>query len=383
MGAVPIQDDDPGTRSNVYIDEVRDGYLSGWKAMITNVMPYKVLESGRWFEPSPVPRPFAVGKIVPFSDAVRTRLHANSTDGVLVIKDDAVVQQYFRFGFAIDDIHMIHSTGKAFSSFAMQPVYDRIGPEGLNRPLEEYLPQLRGKFIGNATLAQALDMEAGMEWTENYDDPTTATMLSGPVGGWDPLDPEMGAESWYERMFDFPKYGEHGKTWVYSSSSVIAAAYAVAAIDGRHLSDLVQTSYDTLGFEDRSWYVSNTFQELSAEGGQAITIRDHAKLGRHMIKVTGSAYVDDVWGVVADPNDPADAAYLKKYGTLFDSTGYKNYWYKLGDDTIISIGSSGQYLYVDRKKNLVISKFSSFVQGQGVEEHVEAVSIIREIAAQY
>jgi hypothetical protein len=53
-------------------------------------------------------------------------------------------------------------------------------------------------------------MQNGMEW--NYEDPTTATMLSGPVSGWEPLDPEKGAESWYERMFDFPKYGEHGKS---------------------------------------------------------------------------------------------------------------------------------------------------------------------------
>ncbi len=67
-------------------------------------------------------------------------------------------------------------------------------------------------------------------------------------------------------MFDFPKYGEHGKTWVYSSASVIASAFAGAAIEGRHFSELVQESYKELGFEDRSGYVSNAFNELSAEG---------------------------------------------------------------------------------------------------------------------
>lgn len=183
-------------------------------------------------------------------------------------------------------------------------------------------------------------------------------------------------------MFDFPKYGEHGRTWVYSSSSVIAASFAAATIEDRPFSDLVQRSYDTLGFEDRSWYASNAFDELGAEGGQALTIRDHAKLGRFMIETAGSAYVDDVWAEVADAGDPADAVLLKKYNEL-GVTGYKNHWYKMGDDVIVALGSSGQFLYVDRAKNLIISKFSSFVQGQGAEEFAKGLSILRAIADQY
>jgi CubicO group peptidase (beta-lactamase class C family) len=384
LGTEPIVDDDPGKRSNVYVDDAAELNLSGWKAMISNVMPHKVLASGRWFDPATIPRPFAVAhEIKPFSDEMRARLRDNSTDGLIVIKSGVIVQQYFRFGFEIDDIHQIHSTGKPFTSFAMQPIYDRIGSDGLDQRLDEYLPKLKGKFFGQSTLAQALDMKNGMEWTENYEDPTTATMLSGPVGGWDPLDPEKGPESWYERMFDFPKYGEHGKTWVYNNSSVIAASFAAASIAGRPFSDLVQASYDTLGFEDRSWYTANQFNELSAEGGQAVSIRDHAKLGRFMLETKGSTYVDDVWNEVADPDDPADAKFLAKYGTAFGADGYKNYWYRMGPDLIMALGSSGIFLYVDRSKDLIISKFSSFVQGQGAEEFAEAFAIIKEIASNY
>ena len=349
--------------------------------MISNAFPHKVQASGRWFDPAPIPRPFAVAdEMKLFSDEMRARLRDNSTDGLIVIKDGVIVQQYFRFGFEIDDIHQIHSTGKAFTSFALQPIYDRIGPDGLSLPLKHYLPKLDGKHFGEATLAQALDMQVGMEWTENYEDPNSATMLSGPVGGWDPLDPEKGPESWYERMFDFPKYGEHGKTWMYNNASVVAASFAGAAIANRTFSDLVQASYDALGFEDRSWYTANLFNELSAEGGQALSIRDHAKLGRFMLETTGSAYVKDVWNVVADRNDPADAEFLAKYGEYFGSDGYKNYWYSLGPDKILALGSSGLFLYVDRANNLVISKFSSYVQGQGAEEFAEGFAIIKEIA---
>lgn len=106
-----------------------------------------------------------------------------------------IIHANVRYGFGIDDVHLIHSTGKVFTSFAIQPVYDRIGPGGLNKRLKHHLPRLDGKFFGESTLAQALDMQNGMEWTENYEDPTSATMLSGPVGGWDPLDTEKGPES--------------------------------------------------------------------------------------------------------------------------------------------------------------------------------------------
>jgi len=227
-------------------------------------------------------------------------------------------------------------------------------------------------------------MKNGMEWSENYEDPSSATMVSGSVGGWDPLDPKKGPESWYERMFDYPKYGEHGETWVYSSASVVASSFAAAEIAGRPFSDLVQASYNKLGFEDRSYYAANQFNELGSEGGQALTIRDHAKLGRFMIETTNSPYVNDVWNVTYEPNDPGDAVFLKKYGGDFlGSVGYKNYWYKINDGVIAALGSSGQLLYVNRAKNLIISKFSSFVQGQGHEEFEEAFSIISEIAEQY
>ncbi|MBT8421049.1 MAG: serine hydrolase [Gammaproteobacteria bacterium] len=368
------------TRSKNYIDDTRDNYFSGWKALITNAYPTDVLESGRWFHPSPTPKAFAEGNIKPFSIELRAKLRNNSTDGLIVVKDDAIVGQYFRYGFGSDDIHLVQSTGKVFTSFAIQPVYDRIGTKGLNQSLSSYLPKLKGKFFGEATLAQTLDMKNGMEWTENYEDPTTATMLSGPVAGWDPIDPKKGAESWYERMFDFPKYGDHGKTWVYNNSSVIAASLAAAAIDERPFSELVQDSYNTLGFEDRSWYVSNAFNELSAEGGQAMSIRDHAKLGRFMLKTSDSAYVDDVWDMIGDKNDQAVMVFLKKYPF---AKAYKNYWYKLDDNVILALGSSGQFLYVDRSKNLIISKFSSYVEGQGLGEFAEGFSIIAEIAALY
>jgi len=368
------------TRSNIYLDDTRDNYLSGWKAMITNAYPVDVLKSGRWFNPAPVSRPFLHGDIIPFSNELRVKLSDNSTDALIVVKDSAIVAQYFRYGFGIEDIHLIHSSGKCFTSFAIQTVYDRIGTEGLSRPIKAYLPRLEGKFFGESTLAQALDMKNGMEWSENYDDPSTATMLSGPVGGWDPLNSEKGPESWYERMFDFPKYGEHGKTWVYSSGSVIASAFAGAAIEGRHYSELVQESYNELGFEDRSWYVSNAFNELSAEGGQALSIRDHAKLGRFMLEKEDSTYVDDVWNMAGDKNDPADSVFLKKYPF---AKAYKNYWYKLDDDVIIAIGSSGQFLYVDRSKNLIISKYSSFVEGQSAGEFADGLEIIGKIAAMY
>ncbi|MBM7036050.1 serine hydrolase domain-containing protein [Vibrio ulleungensis] len=372
--------EDTVSDASQYPDSSYSDNLSGWKAMITNANPVETLESGRWFDAAPVPRPFKEGKNVPFSDEIKAQLQANTTDAVLVVKDGAITGEYFRYGFDIDDIHLVHSAGKAFTSFAIQPIYDDIGDEGLNRKLSEYLPKLKGKYFGEATLAQALDMQVGMEWSENYEDPTTATMLSGPVGGWDPLVEEYGPESWYERMFDFPKYDDHGKTWIYSSASVISASFAAEAIAGKHYSDLVQASYNRLGFEDASWYVTNQFNELSAEGGQALTIRDAAKIGRYMLETKDSTYVSDVWNMNGDINNPADALHMKKYPF---SKGYKNYWYKLSDDVILALGSSGQFIYVDKAKNLVIVKFSSFVKGQSPEEFTDGFEVLHNIAEQY
>jgi len=97
-----------------------------------------------------------------------------------------------------------------------------------------------------------------------------------------------------------------------------------------------------------------------------------------MLETKNSSFVSDVWNVTADKNDPADAMFLKKYPFAI---AYKNYWYKLNENVIVALGSSGQFLYVDRSKNLIISKLSSFVEGQGEGEFEKGLKIIDEIAA--
>lgn len=86
-------------------------------------------------------------------------------------------------------------------------------------------------------------------------------------------------------MFDFKKHGEHGKIWVYNNSAVVASSFAASAIKGVPFDKLVQNSYDSMGFEDPSYFISNSFGELAADGGQAISLRDFAKLGRTMMKL--------------------------------------------------------------------------------------------------
>ncbi|MGF1833606.1 serine hydrolase domain-containing protein [Photobacterium sanguinicancri] len=357
-------------RSNQYIDSYRSGYISGWKGMLTNSQPDKLLTSGIWFKPSSSPRPFEQQEATPLSESMKLRLAENSTDGLLVIKNNKIINQYFRYGFAINDIHLIHSTGKAFTSFAIQPVYDLIGQEGRNKQLSNYLPKLKSLPAGKVTFQQALDMQAGLEWSENYEDPTTHTMRSGAVGGWDPIE---NPQSWYS-MADLKQTAEHGKTWIYNNFSVIASAFAAEAISGKPYPELVQTSYNKLGFEDRSWYVANKMDELSSEGGQALTIRDFAKLGRYMLEEKKSQYVNDVWNA-----DGSVAQYMPKDKYSF-AIGYKNYWYKISDNEILALGSSGQILYINKEKKLVIAKLSSFVQGQGLAEFEKAFSIISDLA---
>ena len=57
-----------------------------------------------------MPRPFQQGETKPLPDGIKKRLRDNSTNGLIVVRDGAVVGQYFRYGFAIDDVHLVHSS---------------------------------------------------------------------------------------------------------------------------------------------------------------------------------------------------------------------------------------------------------------------------------
>ena len=64
---------DPNVRSSQYIDSTREKNLSGWKAILTNAYPDKLLETGRWFSPSPVPLPFVMGEMKSFPEDLKNR----------------------------------------------------------------------------------------------------------------------------------------------------------------------------------------------------------------------------------------------------------------------------------------------------------------------
>ncbi|ASI92097.1 serine hydrolase [Vibrio mediterranei] len=372
---VAANDASQNTTTFEYIDDSRGDYLSGWKALLTNSQPDKLLENGTWFDASPSPRPLTYKQgnrdlPAPF----KKQLKANNTDGLMVLQGGTVVSEYYRYGFNANQIHLIHSTGKAYTSFACQDVYDQKKQQVMTVPIAMLVPETEGLHAGNATTEQALNMTLATKWSENYEDPNSHTMLSGKIGGWDPIPKNEQPQTW-STLYDTPVLGEHGKVWSYNSVSVILASKACAALAEKDFSELVQSSYDKLGFEDASWYVSNTFGELSAEGGQAMTMRDFVKLGLFMLENDDSTYVQDIWNA-----DGTTAKLMKGYDFV---QGYKNYWFKLSDDVIVAIGSSGQLIYVDKSKDIVIGKFSSFEKGQDKTSFKVALKLLKDIAEHY
>ena len=318
---------------------------------------------------------------------VREFIAQTDTDAMVVLHRGRIVFEHYANGMAEDSPHILMSVSKAMLGLLAGVLAER-GILDLERPVTDLVPELKPTAYQGATARQLLDMRAGIAFDEDY------LATGGPIveyrkaTGWNPLEPGEKASD----LRSFYRYlaassGAHGGRFDYISPNTDLLGWVIERSAGKRYADLMsELLWKPLGAE-RSGYI--TVDRLGAPrcaGGMCVTVRDLARVGQLVLQggvrdgkaVLPRAWLDDIM-----QNGDAAAWNAGRFAKeIFPGMPmrYRAKWYVVDGDAplIFGWGIHGQHLFVDRRHDMVLAKFSS----QAMPVDVERMQItLRAVAA--
>ncbi len=294
-------------------------------------------------------------------------LNQSSTDAIVVLHKGRVVLERYANGMTPSTPHILMSVSKSMlallaGALAGQSVLD---PE---RPVTDYVPEVARTAYKSATVRQLLDMRAGIAFDEDY------LATSGPIvayrkaTNWNPLGPGETATDLraFYRVLEASD-GPHGGRFHYVSPNTDLLGWVIERAAGRRYADLMsELIWKPMGAATSAYITVDRLGAPRCAGGMCTTAMDLALVGQLLVDggarngktVIPAAWLDDI-----EQNGDRRAwdagSFLPYYPGL--PMHYRSKWYvEHGPSPLIfAMGIHGQNLFVDRRNQVVIAKFSS------------------------
>jgi CubicO group peptidase (beta-lactamase class C family) len=274
-------------------------------------------------------------------------MQANRVAGLLVIQHGKVLLERYGLGQRAHDRWTSFSVGKSVTSTLIGAAIKDGAIKGLDAPIIDYIPTLKGSAYDGVSVRQLLTMTSGVKWNEDYSDPNSdvnqfALGNPGPDG-------ENPIVAYMKKL---PREAPPGSKWVYKTGESDLMGVLLARATHKHPAEyLSEKIWSKYGMErDAVWMLDRSGEEL---GGCCIsmTLRDYGRFGLFFMqggKIHGSSILPDGW--IAE----ATRAQVPKYGFQ---------WWVVGDDgTYEAVGIFGQAIHIDPHQDLIIVSSSAWPQ---------------------
>ena len=300
------------------------------------------------------------------------------TDALVAIKDGKVVLEWLAAGVRDDEPHLMFSVTKSITSLLCGALVGagKIDPDAA---VVEYVPAVAGGGFGDATVRHLLDMEASYAFVEDYS-PGPDIVLYRNSAGWYPSPPDhIGL---HEFLASRQKEGEHGQRFRYMSPTTDMLGWVCEAASGLPYALAVsQYLWVPMGAESDGDMTLDRFGVPRAAGGLSGTARDIARLGMIVAEggagIVPNAFIEDL----TTGGDPAHWA-IGDYADWLPGGCYRSCWYqpRVDPGCVMAVGIHGQMIYVDRPRNVVVVKQSSWDTPDNNDLHSDAERACRAIA---
>ena len=311
-------------------------------------------------------------------------LERTITTGFLVLKDDRIVAENYYLGASEDTLFTSMSVAKSFVSALVGIAMDEGLIAGVDRPISDYVPKLKGSGYDGVPIKHVLQMSSGVRFDEEYDNPLSdINLLFYEVFGFGkPID---------DYMAGLGSEHKSGEASYYRSCDTQALGMLISAVTGKSVSEYLEEKiWGRIGMEyDATWCTDPHGAEI-AFGFLNATLRDYAKFGAlylHNGNWRGEQIVSEAWvRESVTPDNPNLQPGEKPGGyETFGNFGYQYQWW-IPDDPdgeYLAIGVWGQYIYVYPGENLVVVKTSvdPDFEANNYEHDDETVAVCRSIAA--
>jgi CubicO group peptidase (beta-lactamase class C family) len=267
--------------------------------------------------------------------------------GLLVLKEGAVVLERYGLGNRPDHRWVSFSVTKSIVSILVGAAIQDGYLEGVDSPVTDFIPLLRGTPYGHVRLQDILQMHSGVAWSEDYDDPSSDVAIS-PFELLELLQFLRGKS----------KVAPAGSRYNYNTGETHLVGASLRGAIGNNLAAyLSQKIWQPLGMEQDGHWASH-----SPQGGElggcciSASLRDWGRLAQFILND----------GVLPD------GTRVLPEGWLHESTqpsptqpGYGYLWWLEGSGAFRASGIFGQAIYLNPEKNLAIVVQSAWPQAVG------------------
>lgn len=281
-------------------------------------------------------------------------LEETQTDGVVILHRGRMIFERYANGMTDETPHILMSVSKSLLGLLFGLLH--LGPERL---VADIVPEVKNTAYRGATLRQLLDMRAGIAFDEDY------LATSGPIveyrkaTGWNPLgahDEPSDLHSFYRNLVKAD--GEHGGPMHYVSPNTDLLGWAIERATGRRFADLMsELVWKPIGAEYRAYITVDRLGAPRCAGGMCATVRDLARVGQFIVEHP-TPWMEDIERN-GDPKAWAAGDFAQYLPGL--PIRYRSQWYVLEGEAplLFGYGIHGQFLFVDRRNQIVVAKLSS------------------------
>lgn len=319
--------------------------------------------------PAPNPQPWlekrvdfdvvvtGAGRSMSLSDFLTT----TSTTAFVVVVDGVLVHEWYADGVSPDDRLLGNSATKSALAHVTGAAVSEGRLTNLDAPVCDFVPELAGGGYDRVTVRQVLTMTSGLDWVEDYHDPTSAATRF--VARW--REQRGGSR---EALGGLPAGDPPGTRYTYCSPDSMVLDWVRERATGLTYPAALARLWAALGAE-RPAVVGLDGPE--ADGGVAIaagalgaTARDWARVGALQVDGCwqGQQVLDPAW---VDASSRPELPFLRPGrlpSRITTHAGFGYHWWPLDDDgsTVMADGMQGQFVYVDRPARTVVVKTSAW-----------------------
>jgi hypothetical protein len=285
-------------------------------------------------------------------------LAETQTDGFVVLHRGALIAEHYAHGMSASSRHILMSVSKSMLGL----LFGSLGIDA-ERQVTDFVPEIANTAYNGATVRQLLDMRTGVAFVEDYLATSGAIVEYRKATGWNPLGPgdtPSDLHAFYQHLTQ--RDGAQGGRFHYISPNTDLLGWVIERATGRRYADLMSEHvWHAIGAEHSAYITVDRLGAPRTAGGMCVTARDLARVGQWMIDQP-SAWVRDIES--AGDRAAWDAGSFVAYFPGMPMR-YRSQWYILDANgkneapLIFGYGIHGQWLFVDRRHQVVIAKLSS------------------------
>lgn len=308
-----------------------------------------------------------------FDDFLNRRLY---NDALLVMHKGRVVHESYRNGMQQDDRHVIHSCTKSLCSMIAAMAVEE-GKLNSNNLVSQYIPEFKSVSAWDeVTVQHVWDMQAGIEYSEDYTQPDADYWSYARAAGYyPPLKGEkaIGARAWAIDNLNRQNYPP-GTAFVYNSTLTNVLGMVLENIYGENLAQLFESKlYQPCGAEKDGYFNTDSQGFPITEGQFNITLRDFARLAYPIInngKTLDNKDLLPSWFIeqtIAESNQDKLIYQAHVKDPVFTSGQYKNKFWVLEPEErrFTMLGIHGQFAWFDLEKDLMVVGMGSYPKQDG------------------